>query len=520
MEVGGLGALSQPLAAPLAQGVFAAPHGDRTATSLQDAGGLDLEAGGHDSGRSGCRSRVGFEPGAAPASSPIAPRTGGSAGAQKARERLAGMAAGGVEIARERLAGMASGGAELARERLADTQAPGMSSPSGSSRPGVAGASVASGAPRGRGIPGGVRANLAARDVVARRPQRPLIRTAPMRTSADARSLLQRSLRADGQCFAVCISDILNLEKLAVTTSQEANSASPAPAVPSQPSEPASRREQLGGIGSGASLARSYGSGADVVLQLRLFGDKDLFAFRFGCIVCWSFSPQEIEDTKRNLRDFMERALPAQDHEEDSMEFVLKKRSGDDDDDEDDGVAPDGSDEDGSNAVKQDQIILSTSSPLERLAHSYAMAQSVRLGVFEIAVDRSIANTRSIPETMATRGEVNLDPRELSKQMGELLMLRCDVNLHTDILDTPEIFWDEEQFEPHYDACRRYLDVDKRVDILNQRLGVLKDLYDMLQNSFNVQHGNKLEWIIIILILLEVLLEFFELLHDAWGNTK
>jgi len=159
------------------------------------------------------------------------------------------------------------------------------------------------------------------------------------------------------------------------------------------------------------------------------------------------------------------------------------------------------------NAIRGDQIILTSSSPFERLAHSYALAQSVRLGVFEVVVDRSIGLTRSIPETMAATGEVRLDECELSKQMGGLLVLRCDVNLNTDILDTPEIFWDEERFEPHYIANRTHLDIDKRVDILNQRLGVLKDLYDLLQNTLNVKHGNRLEWIIIILILVEVVLE-------------
>merc|ERR1711972_1040026 len=79
---------------------------------------------------------------------------------------------------------------------------------------------------------------------------------------------------------------------------------------------------------------------------------------------------------------------------------------------------------------------------------------------------------------------------------------------------------DEERFEPHYVACRGDLDIDKRVDILNQRLGVLKDLYDLLQNSLNVQHGNRLEWIIIILILVEVVLELLELVHDAWSGWR
>merc|ERR1711948_40783 len=169
-------------------------------------------------------------------------------------------------------------------------------------------------------------------------------------------------------------------------------------------------------------------------------------------------------------------------------------------------------------AVQHDQIVLSTSEPLERLAHSCALAQSVRLAVFEIAVDRAIDRSRSIPEDMANTGEVTIGARELAKQMGGLLVLRCDVNLHTDILDTPDIFWDEERFEPHYVACRGYLDIDKRVDILNQRLGVLKDLYDLLQNSLNVKHGNRLEYIIIILILVEVVLELLELVHDAWST--
>jgi len=272
-----------------------------------------------------------------------------------------------------------------------------------------------------------------------------------------------------------------------------------------------------------AELVRKFGTGENLVLQLRLFRDKDLFAFRFGCFVCWSFTEPEYLATKERLRRFMSMPLPSQDDEEEKMEFKnsesRSKRWEEEDDEEEEKDSDENETEsptNGANSVRQDQIILSTTNPLEKLAHSYALAQSVRLGVFETVVDLSIANTRSIPERMAATGEVDLDARDLSKQMGGLLMIRCDVNLHTDILDTPEIFWDEERFEPHYKASREYLEVDKRVEILNQRLSVLKDLYDLLQNGLNVKHGNKLEVIIIVLILVEVVLELLELLHDAW----
>jgi len=270
---------------------------------------------------------------------------------------------------------------------------------------------------------------------------------------------------------------------------------------------------------SGAELVRVFGTGESMVLQIKLFRGKDLFAFRFGAVVCWGFAGKEREAMAQQLRSFAIRPLPQDKVDEEVMEFVIRRKA---DGDEEEYEEEEANAEDpaamGAAAIRQDQIILTTNNPFERLAHSYALAQSVRLGVFEVVVDASIAQTRSIPETMATTGEVVLDERELSKQIGGLLMLRCDVNLNTDILDTPDIFWDEERFEPHYVACRGYLDIDKRVDILNQRLGVLKDLYDLLQNTLNVKHGNKLEWIIIILILVEVVLELLELVHDAWSN--
>uniref|UniRef100_A0A7S4VN17 DUF155 domain-containing protein n=1 Tax=Alexandrium monilatum TaxID=311494 RepID=A0A7S4VN17_9DINO len=370
----------------------------------------------------------------------------------------------------------------------------------------------------------------------------------PIRSATDARSKLERSLRADGACYAVCMAGKIDLEGVstlvAPRTCQVVNhsvedsptsgpSAGPLPSPPADPDlTPSWWRRLLGRRGpaprrtvprfkaesglSGAEFVKEHGAGENLILHLKIFRGKDLFVFSFGCLVCWSFDRRELAAVKEALRPFMVRPIPAADIDEECMDFLIKRRGeGEEDDDEHEEAD---SEDAATNAIKQDQIILTTSDPLERLAHAYALAQSVKLGSFEIVVGRSIGSTRSIPETMASTGEVRLDARELSKRIGGLLMLRCDVNLHTDILDTPEIFWDEEKFEPHYVACRGYLDIDKRVEILNQRLGVLKDLYDLLQNSLNVKHGNKLEWIVIILILVEVLLELLELLHDAWAG--
>eukprot|EP00435_Cladocopium_sp_Y103_P050747 s699_g15.t1 len=337
----------------------------------------------------------------------------------------------------------------------------------------------------------------------------------------EVRRVLDDTLQKDGECYAVCMAGGLDLARLAKATLALKEVASKAMgatqgsqvSLPSQPSEqnvislaevvnPEGDLGDLAGLG-GAGLVRHFGTGENIVLHLQFFGKKDAFAFGFGCFVCWSFEQPEIDALREKMTPFLVRPQQSGGVEEETMTFVLKRKSpgeGPDDMGEDDDRDGHGEDDDDKEVkcIVQDKIILATNSPLEKLAHSYALAH--------------------IPETLAETGEVKLEARELSRQMGELLMLRCDVNLHTDILDTPDIFWDEERFEKIYVACRTYLDIDKRVDILNQRLVVLKDLYDLLQNSLNVKHGTKLEWIVIILILVEVVLEIIQLYFTPAGG--
>lgn len=45
------------------------------------------------------------------------------------------------------------------------------------------------------------------------------------------------------------------------------------------------------------------------------------------------------------------------------------------------------------------------------------------------------------------------------------------------MLDSPDYFWEEDEFEPLYSKMMRYLDVAHRVTVLNTRLDVLRELY-------------------------------------------
>ena len=55
--------------------------------------------------------------------------------------------------------------------------------------------------------------------------------------------------------------------------------------------------------------------------------------------------------------------------------------------------------------------------------------------------------------------------------------------LHVDVLDTPEFFWEYPELEPLYIMTANYLDIETRVEVLNQRLDVIHELFEMLGNE-------------------------------------
>ena len=143
----------------------------------------------------------------------------------------------------------------------------------------------------------------------------------------------------------------------------------------------------------------------------------------------------------------------------------------------------------------------------QRLALSFAMGQSTILAVFESRVEHKVQEYKYIPETLASSGKIKIPSKKIGTMIGEIFVIRHDLNLHTDILDTPDFFWEEEKYVPEYKMLWRYLEMDGRVEVLNKRLDMLKELLDVLQQQMENAHASKLEWIVIWLIVIEVVVE-------------
>lgn len=54
--------------------------------------------------------------------------------------------------------------------------------------------------------------------------------------------------------------------------------------------------------------------------------------------------------------------------------------------------------------------------------------------------------------------------------------------------------------QPLYDACRSYLEIPQRINLLNTRVEVLQDMLSLLKEAVSSRHNERLEKIVIILI--------------------
>ena len=62
-------------------------------------------------------------------------------------------------------------------------------------------------------------------------------------------------------------------------------------------------------------------------------------------------------------------------------------------------------------------------------------------------------------------------------------------------MDSPELMWSEPKLLPTYEATRIYLEINQRVQLLNQKVDVISDLLQMLKQQMTHSHSEYLEWI-------------------------
>ncbi|GAV02979.1 hypothetical protein RvY_13473-2 [Ramazzottius varieornatus] len=163
-------------------------------------------------------------------------------------------------------------------------------------------------------------------------------------------------------------------------------------------------------------------------------------------------------------------------------------------------------------------ILLSQSSrnsqelSLVKYTFSDAIAMSVKLAIYESLLQQYVSSIDHALTGMKTKGRVVLSKDQVLRKTGELFDLRHSINLSSDMLDTPDFYWDREDLESLYQLMTVYLSINRRTKVMNEKLNHCYAMVEFFRDHLNNQHHVRLELMIIALICVEV---FFECLHYA-----
>ncbi|XP_043999312.1 required for meiotic nuclear division protein 1 homolog [Gambusia affinis] len=226
--------------------------------------------------------------------------------------------------------------------------------------------------------------------------------------------------------------------------------------------------------------------------------DALIFFFREGSVVFWNVEEKEMKKVLRLLEHHeiqpYEVALVHWENEE--INYTVGE---------------------GNTKLERGNFILSydmdqQEAVLEKFAFSNALCLSVKLAIWEVALDNFVESIQSIPEMLKSGRRIKLSSAEVMQKIGELFTLRHCINLRSDLLLTPDFYWDRENLEKLYDKTCQFLSINRRVNVVNEKLEHCTQLTDLMRSHLSEKHSLRLEWMIVILITIEVMFELAKMI--------
>ena len=133
------------------------------------------------------------------------------------------------------------------------------------------------------------------------------------------------------------------------------------------------------------------------------------------------------------------------------------------------------------------------------------VSQSVALDYFSDHTAALLRATNQHTAHLEQKGTLFISGRKLQRFIARTLMLRNNIVENLYIFDSPPEVWEDEELSRVDAGLKRTFDLQERSRNIVESLQIVKDNLDLFRDILKYRHSNTLEWIIIILIAIEVI---------------
>ncbi|HYF82540.1 MAG TPA: RMD1 family protein [Clostridia bacterium] len=144
---------------------------------------------------------------------------------------------------------------------------------------------------------------------------------------------------------------------------------------------------------------------------------------------------------------------------------------------------------------------------LETLA--IVLSKSVALEKVEKDLNSLLDEVEDMVDLLG-RGILNISDAKNAKMSARILGFKFDTISYIMLLDKPDITWENQNAETLYIQLSQFYELKERYEKIQAKTETLMDITQVFGALTNQRRGNRLEWMVIILIGIEIILTLVE----------
>ena len=132
-------------------------------------------------------------------------------------------------------------------------------------------------------------------------------------------------------------------------------------------------------------------------------------------------------------------------------------------------------------------------------------SQSVALNRYSEITEALLEETNIHTQFLENNGKLNISGVKLKQFIGRILNIKNKIAENLYIFDSPDSVWDSEQLNKLDKDLKQNFDLKDRFRRIYERIQIIKENLELFKGILEHSESSKLEWIIIILIFVEVI---------------
>lgn len=140
---------------------------------------------------------------------------------------------------------------------------------------------------------------------------------------------------------------------------------------------------------------------------------------------------------------------------------------------------------------------------------SLVLAKSTSLRKIENDTDKLLDSIEDIIVYLDT-GKFKMSHKEIAKTSAKILRFKYNTISYLMLLDKPKAAWTNEEIEDFYISAVELFELKERYDKMSHKTEVLQDITDVFSGLTHEKKGTKLEIMVILLILFELIISLIE----------